>query len=106
MRPSHRRFSVIAGFAVLLFLLAANTAILRHQLAVQVGNQEWFSHSRRVLQELKNIESLLKDAESSQRGFLYTGKPIYLTPYTSATPQIDSHLKNLRHLIGNNPQQQ
>src|ERR1700710_2008401 len=86
MRTIHRRFSVIAGFVILLFLLAANTAILRHQLAVQVGNQEWFSHSRRVLQELKNIESLLKDTESSQRGFLYTGRQTYLTPYRSASP--------------------
>ncbi len=48
MRSMHKRLGVIAGFLIVLVLLAINTAVLRHQLAVQVGNQEWFSRSRRV----------------------------------------------------------
>ena len=106
MRSMQKRLGVIAGFLVILLLLAINTAILRSQLAVQVGNQEWFSRSRRVLQELKNTESLLKDAETGQRGYLYTGKIEYLAPYTLATTQIDSHLQNLAAQVGDNPSQQ
>jgi PAS domain S-box-containing protein len=105
-RSIHKSFGVIAGFLVLLLLLAVNTAILRHQLAVQVGNQEWFSRSRRVLQELKSTESLLKDAESGQRGYLYTGKLDYLAPYNLATAQIDAHLESLVAQVGDNPRQQ
>jgi PAS domain S-box-containing protein len=71
-----------------------------------VGNQEWFSRSRRVLQELRNTESLLKDAETGQRGYLYTGKLDYLAPYSLAVAQIDSHLQNLTAEIGDNPPQQ
>jgi hypothetical protein len=37
MRSTYKRLGVIAGFLVILALLAINTAILRHQLAVQVG---------------------------------------------------------------------
>jgi PAS domain S-box-containing protein len=106
MRSMQKRLGAIAGFLVILVLLAINTAILRRQLAVQVGNQEWFSRSRRVLQELKNTESLLKDAETGQRGYLYTGKIDYLAPYTLATTQIDSRLKNLAALVGDSPSQQ
>jgi PAS domain S-box-containing protein len=106
MRSFHKRFAVIGGFLVLLALLAINTAVLRHQLATQVGNQEWFSRSRRVLQELRNTESLLKDAETGQRGYLYTGKTDYLVPYHLAAGQIDSHLQNLSAEIGDNPAQQ
>jgi PAS domain S-box-containing protein len=106
MRTIHKRFGVIAGFLTLLVLLAINAAILRHQLAVQVGNQEWFSHSRRVVQELRNTESLVKDAETGQRGYLYTGKLDYLGPYTLAAAQVDAHLQNLRALVGDNPGQQ
>jgi PAS domain S-box-containing protein len=106
MRSIHKRFGVIGGFVTLLILLAFNTAILRHQLATQVGNQEWFSRSRRVVQELRNTDSLLTDAETGQRGYLYTGKIDYLAPYTLATTQIDSHLKNLSVEIGDNPPQQ
>jgi PAS domain S-box-containing protein len=106
MRLIQKRFGVIAGFAILLMLLAINTAVLRHQLAIQVGNQEWFSRSRRVVQELRNTESLLKDAETGQRGYLYTGKLEYLAPYTLATTEIDSHFENLTQQIGDNPQEQ
>lgn len=101
-----KRLGVIAGFLIILCLLAINTAVLRRQLAVQVGNQEWFSHSRRVAQELRNTESLLKDAETGQRGYLYTGKIDYLAPYTLARTQIDSHLENLAAQVGDNPGQQ
>jgi PAS domain S-box-containing protein len=106
MRSSYKRLGVIAGFLVILALLAINTAILRHQLAIQVGNQEWFSHSRRVVQELRTIESLLKDAETGQRGYLYTEKPDYLQPYKLAIGPIDSHLDRLTAEIGNNPSEQ
>jgi PAS domain S-box-containing protein len=106
MRSIHKRFSVFAGFLILLLLLAINTVILRHQLAVQVNNQGWFSHSKRLVQELRDTESLLKDAETGQRGFLYTGKPEYLAPYRFASTQIDSHLQVLAALVGDNPRQQ
>src|SRR5271170_8294646 len=70
MRSIHKRLGVITGFLIILALLAINTAILTRQLAVQVGNQDWFSHSRRVVQELRTTESLVKEAETGQRGCL------------------------------------
>jgi PAS domain S-box-containing protein len=106
MRSNHKRFGVTAGFLVLLLLVGINTAVLQHQLAVQVSNQEWFSHSKRLVQELRTIESLLKDAEAGQRGYLYTGKLDYLEPYRLASSQIDGRLENLTTLIGNNSEQQ
>jgi PAS domain S-box-containing protein len=106
MRSMQKRFGVIGGFVVVLVLLAINTAVLLHQLATQVGNQEWFSRSRRVVQEFRNTDSLLKDAETGQRGYLYTGKIDYLTPYNLAATQIDSHLQHLNAEMGDNSAQQ
>lgn len=106
MRSIHKRFGVIAGFLILLFLLAVNAAVLRHQLLVQVGNQEWFSRSRRVVQELRNTDSLIKDAETGQRGYLYTGMLEYLGPYRLAAAQIDQQIKNLTAQIGDDPREQ
>jgi PAS domain S-box-containing protein len=106
MRSIHKRFGVISGFVIVLVLLAINTAVLRHQLATQVANQEWFSRSRRVVQALRNTDSLLKDAETGQRGYLYTGKVDYLGPYHLAAAQIDPHLQSLTVEIGDNPAQQ
>ncbi|HZU30847.1 MAG TPA: CHASE3 domain-containing protein [Candidatus Angelobacter sp.] len=105
MKLIYRRFSVIAGFAVLLAVLVISTAVTRERVAVQAGNRAWVEHTQNVLLELSTVESLLKDAETGQRGFLYTGEPRYLEPYNNAVNQIDSHLSSLAELVADNPQQ-
>jgi PAS domain S-box-containing protein len=106
MEKFYKRFSVITGFVILLIVLIANTYITRRQLGIQVDNQTWVTHTRQILFELAQTESLLKDAESGQRGFLYTGDPKYLAPYNLAVPQIQSHIDDLSRLTADNPRQQ
>jgi PAS domain S-box-containing protein len=106
MRRVYKRFSVIAGFAVLLAVLVINTALTRRQIGVQDHNQEWVEHTQRVLLELTAYESLLKDAETGQRGYLYTGDPRYLEPYNAAVAQGNPHLDKLAELTADNPKQQ
>jgi PAS domain S-box-containing protein len=106
MRSWHKRFGVIAGFVILLLLLGLSTTVLRYQLALQVGHQAWFSHSKRVVQALRDTESLLIDAETAQRGYLYTGRVEYLAPYHFATAEIETRLHDLTVAVGDNPQEQ
>lgn len=106
MRVVYKRFSVIAGFAVLLVVLLINAAITRQRLAVQDNNQAWVTHTQRVMLELTTVESLLADAEAGQRGFLYTGEPRYLAPYNFAVAQLTSHIDKLAELTADNPVQQ
>ncbi len=105
MRLIYKRFSVITGFAVLLAVLMINTAVTRRQIAIQDSNQDWAEHTQRVLLELRTVESLLTDAETGQRGFLYTGEPRYLDPYNNALTQVYAHIDKLAALIADNPQQ-
>ena len=105
VQPLYKRFSVVTGFLVLLLLLVANTVVIRRQLAVQVDNQAWVYHTQQVLLELTQTESLLKDAETGQRGYLYTHEPRYLEPYTLAITQIDNHIRKLGRLVADNPDQ-
>lgn len=106
MRVAYKRFSVIAGFAVLLVVLLINTAITRQRLAVQDSNQAWVTHTQQVMLELTTVESLLADAETGQRGFLYTGEPRYLAPYNFAVAHLTPHIDKLAELTADNPQQQ
>jgi PAS domain S-box-containing protein len=106
MQTSYKRFSVLLGFGLLLILLFANALVTRRQLAVQVGNQYWVEHTDQVLAELSHAQSLLIDAESGQRGFLYTGDQKYLEPYNLAVSQIDSHIDRLAELTADNPHQE
>ena len=105
MQIFQKRFGIIGGFVLLLILLAANAIVTRRQLDVQVENQYWVAHSRQVLFELSQTESLLKDAETGQRGYLYTGNTKYLVPYTIAITSVQSHLEALATLTGDNPRQ-
>jgi PAS domain S-box-containing protein len=106
MQTFHKRFSVITGFGLLVIVLATNAIITRRQLGVQVENQRWLSHTRQVLFELAQTESFLKDAETSQRGFLYTGDPKYLAPYNLAIGQVGPSIDKVALLTADNPRQQ
>jgi PAS domain S-box-containing protein len=106
MQNSRKRFSVVVGFGLLVIVLAANTLITRRQLAIQTNNQVWVTHSREVLLEVSQTESLIKDAETGQRGFLYTGDPKYLAPYNRAINEVEPNIEKLTQLTADNPRQQ
>jgi PAS domain S-box-containing protein len=105
MQTIYKRFSVVLGFCLLLVVLIANALVTRSQLKVQISNEGWVAHTRRVLLELDQTESLIKDAETGQRGFLYTGKPAYLEPYNQALTELRGHLDRLSQLTADNQEQ-
>jgi PAS domain S-box-containing protein len=98
-----QRFSVVAGFTLLIALLFGNAWITRRQLGVQIENQGWLAHSRDVRLSLEQTQTLLTEAETGQRGFLYTGDPKYLIPYNNAVDRVEGHLQQLRQLTADNP---
>ena len=106
MQNRFKRFSIIAGFAALLIVLIGNGFLTRRQVGAQIESQNRLGDSRRFLLELEKTESLLKDAETGQRGFLYTGDPRYLLPYEQARAQIDFQFNELMRLTDSRPQQQ
>ncbi len=105
MQTFYKRFSVITGFLLLLALLVINCIVIRRELAVQIANQAWAAHSQAVLLQLSETESLLKDAETGQRGYLYTGEPRYLQPYNLAITQVNNHIQKLAELTADNADQ-
>jgi PAS domain S-box-containing protein len=106
MQTRLKRFSVIGGFVILLAILVADAYITKRQLDQQIDTGLWVTHTRQVQLQLSEVESLLKDAETGQRGFLYTGEEQYLDPYKLALTQMDSHINSLAQLTSDNPRQQ
>jgi PAS domain S-box-containing protein len=106
MQNTFKRFSVIAGFAVLLIILIGNGFLTRREVGTQISTEARLAESRLLMLELEMTESLLKDAETGQRGYLYTGDSRYLAPYDVARTQIDSHFDELMRISAENPQQQ
>jgi len=52
------------------------------------------------------MELLIDDAETGQRGYLFTGEPKYLAPYESVIAQVEPQIDGLAQLTGDNPRQQ
>ncbi len=61
--------------------------------------------THQVLENLESAISLLKDAETGQRGFLLTGQDQYLDPYNAATKSIKQKLDAVGDLAKDNPAQ-
>jgi PAS domain S-box-containing protein len=106
MQTLYKRFSVFAGFGILVALLLVNALVTRRQLGVQINSQKWVQHTRQILLEIERTESLLKDAETGQRGYLYTGDAKYLAPYNTARTLVDEQIESLTRLTADNPHQQ
>ncbi|WP_439621518.1 response regulator [Gemmata sp.] len=64
------------------------------------------THTHEVLTTLDDVLSLLKDAETGQRGFVITGDESYLAPYTAALARVDERIDRVEYLTGDNPTQQ
>ncbi|HMG86679.1 MAG TPA: CHASE3 domain-containing protein [Terracidiphilus sp.] len=105
MQTRFKRFSVIAAFALLLAVLIVNAAITKRQLDRQVATGLWVAHTHQVQLKLSETLALLTDAETGQRGFLYTGEERYLAPYNLAIRQIQSRIDELSRLTADNPSQ-
>ncbi len=92
------------GFSLLILLISSAASFFSIQLLSDKA--EWVSHTGRVLQQSELIASMLKDAESSQRGFLLTGIDSFLNPYRVATQKIYNSVDKLTEMTIDNPEQQ
>ena len=63
-------------------------------------------HTHRVLNKTEEVLSLMKDAETGQRGFLLTHSPAFLEPYHQSLAHIKRSCDSLRRLTGDNPRGQ
>ncbi|HST06957.1 MAG TPA: CHASE3 domain-containing protein [Gemmatimonadaceae bacterium] len=66
---------------------------------------EWVSHTLEIQRELATVEARMSEAESGQRGYLLTGQPGFLTPYTAATSDVRSRIAYLHRVLVDDPAQ-
>jgi CHASE3 domain sensor protein len=93
------------AFAVALIVLLINSLISFRSTRTLDEHSEMVEHSYKVQLTLASILSLLKDAETGQRGYIITGNDQYLQPYQEALAEIDDQIAALRQLTGDNQNQ-
>ncbi|MGC4061030.1 MAG: CHASE3 domain-containing protein [Aquabacterium sp.] len=97
---------IAMGFAVSFVLLLGIGTISYRVIDSLTGTSYLVTHTHRVLEHVAALLSLLKDAETGQRGFIITGQETYLEPYEAAVRNIPAVVKELQDLIADNPAQQ
>ena len=94
------------GFAFASLSLGLVAWVSYHRLLGLQDATRWVEHTLVVRNQLETTLSLLKDAETGQRGFLVTGAAAYLEPYNTAVASLGQHRERLRRLTADNPKQQ
>ena len=97
---------IAAGFALSFVLLAAIGAIAYRSIDALSQTSYSVAHSHLVLERIASVLSLLKDAETGQRGYIITGDESFLDPYQAAGTAIATTVDELRELTSDNPAQQ
>jgi methyl-accepting chemotaxis protein len=94
------------GYGLALMILIIIGVVSYRSTAGLIETANLVEHTHRVLRGLEDLLSVMKDAETGQRGFIITGEESYLEPYQSAIRLIDQKVKEIRALTADNAQQQ
>src|SRR5678816_2690366 len=95
MANTFKRNVIIAfGFSLLLLLLSSIASYI--SIKNLISSAERVDHTNRVISELHQINVILQEAESSQRGYLITGDESFLSPYESNSKNIFSRIDNVK----------
>jgi len=89
---------IAGGYALALLALILIGAVSYRSTSGLIQTASMVTHTHQVLETLEQVISVMKDAETGQRGYLITGEDRYLEPYTTAHGQIDDVLKKLDEL--------
>ena len=97
---------IATGFGLSFVLLIAIGAVAYASINKLMSTSQAVTHTHEVLEHIAGMLSLLKDAETGQRGYLITGDASFLEPYRTGSGDALAMFKELRHLTADNPNQQ
>jgi methyl-accepting chemotaxis protein len=93
---------IAAGFALSFVLLLIVGSLAYRSIMTLSQTSHWVAHTHLVLEQIKGPLTLLRDAETGQRGYLITGDESFLQPYRAAITEIARTVQGLRELTADN----
>jgi methyl-accepting chemotaxis protein len=83
---------LLAGYGVTLVFLAIIGGVAYRSTLRLVETGHWVELTHHVREEIEQLLSCMRDAETGQRGFIITGKEEYLAPYHKALSGIEERI--------------
>lgn len=87
--------NLLFGLGLSMILLLISSFASYFSIKNLIDNSQMVRNSNRVIKDLDHVFSLMKDAETGQRGYLLTGDQVFLAPYTNAKGNISVAVKDL-----------
>jgi methyl-accepting chemotaxis protein len=97
---------IAAGFALAFLLLVVIGGVAYTSINSLTNTSKSVTHTHEVLEHISEMLSLLKDAETGQRGYVITGDQPFLEPYNNGLNGLPKVIEKLRTLTADNPNQQ
>jgi methyl-accepting chemotaxis protein len=97
---------IAAGFALPLAILLLIGVIAYWCIVRLIDTRHAVARTHNVLEKIDQVLSVMKDAETGQRGYVITAKENYLKPYEEAVASIQPALDELARLTEDNLRQQ
>lgn len=100
------RAPLILGLAASLGFIAAGTYVTWKNVHDSIEDQEWVNHTNRVLVQVHQTFTRVRECESSVRGFALTMEPEYLAEFERERAELLQDAGRLAALTRDNPGQQ
>ena len=97
--------SLFIGVAAILLVFVVSGFVSYRNTRTLSQDARHVTHTHEILWALSDLLSLIKDAETGQRGYLITGDDRYLEPYTKAVSCVDQQVIDIERSIGDKPDQ-
>jgi len=94
------------GFGLSLLLLIGSSLFSYICIRNLLQSADLVDQSNEVVSNLEQVMSIMKDAETGQRGYLLTNKDEFLEPYHDSRSMAISLVDKLQNMIGSDAQQQ
>lgn len=98
--------SLSLGYGFSLFMLLAVSLISYLTVQNLMNSNRAVAHSDKVIATLEKLLSVMKDAETGQRGYLLSGQITFLEPYNGAYGAAETLTDQLQMLTADNHRQQ
>ncbi len=105
MQTSLKR-NLLIGFSLSLVILIISSAASFVSIQNLLKSSALVEHSIIVSNDVEDVLSTLKDAETGQRGFLLTGNDVFLDPYNGSYDSAMHMINAVQQLTTDNPIQQ
>src|SRR5580658_5123354 len=93
------------GFGLSLLILIVTSVASYSSIRNLLDSSQWVDHTDSVLIKIERVQSLLRNAESDQRGYLITSDTSFLASINGAQGRIAVVIDSIQDMTSDNPVQ-